>query len=186
MTSTYLQKMETLIREVKIYSQKIGMEFGIEKCAMQLIKSGKPHLADGMELPSQDKIRTLEEKETYKYFGILKVSTIKLREMKDQIKEEYLRRTRKLLETKLYSRYPIKGINTWAVSLVRYSDYYCSGPDKNLSKWTKEQGNYWPYTRHYIIETTLTDYVYLGRREEDDLPALKTVLTHRYNDSRTA
>ena len=28
---------------------------------------------------------------------------------------------RKLLETKLYSRNLIKGINTWAVSLVRYS-----------------------------------------------------------------
>ena len=31
------------------------------------IKIGKRHLTDGMELPNQGKIRTLEEKETYKY-----------------------------------------------------------------------------------------------------------------------
>ena len=30
-------------------------------------------------------------------------------------------RTRKLLETKLYSKHLIKGKNTWAVPLVRYS-----------------------------------------------------------------
>ena len=35
---------------------------------MLVMKSGK-HLTDGMELPSQDKIRTFGEKETYKYLG---------------------------------------------------------------------------------------------------------------------
>ena len=41
--------------------------------------------------------------------------------MKDKIQKEYLRRTRKLLETKLFSRNLIKGIYTWAVPLVSYS-----------------------------------------------------------------
>ena len=31
----------------------------------------------------------------------------------------------------------------------------------------------------------LTDYMYQERREEEDLSALKTVLKHPYNDSRT-
>ena len=53
--------------------------------------------------------------------GILEADTIKQVEMKDKIQKEYLRRTRKLPETKLSSRNLIKGINTWAVSLVRYS-----------------------------------------------------------------
>ena len=30
------------------------MEFGIEKCAMLVMKSGKRHMTDGMELPNQD------------------------------------------------------------------------------------------------------------------------------------
>ena len=72
------------------------------------MQSGKRHLIDGMELPSQDKIRTLGEKETYKYLGILEADTIKQVEMKEKIKKEYLRRTRKLLQTKLCSRNLIK------------------------------------------------------------------------------
>ena len=55
------KELETLIHAVRIYSQNIGMEFGIEKCAMLVIKSGKRHMSDGMELPNQDKIRTLGE-----------------------------------------------------------------------------------------------------------------------------
>ena len=46
-------------------------------------------------------------------------------------RKEYFRRTRKLLETKLSGRNLIKGINTWAVPLVRYS-----GP---FLKWTQEE-----------------------------------------------
>ena len=61
-----------------MYSHDIGMEFGIEKCAILVIKSGQRHMTDGMEPPHQDKIRTLTDKVTYKYLGILAVDTIKL------------------------------------------------------------------------------------------------------------
>ena len=37
----YEKEMETLIHAVRIYSQDIGMEFGIEKSAMLAMKSGK-------------------------------------------------------------------------------------------------------------------------------------------------
>ena len=57
------KEQETLIHTVRIYSQDIGIEFGIEKCAMLVVKSGKRHLTDGRELPNQDKIRMLREKE---------------------------------------------------------------------------------------------------------------------------
>ena len=113
------KELETLIHAVRIYSQHIGMEFSIEKCAMLVRKSGKRHMTDGMELPNHDKIRTLGESETYKYLGILEADTIKQVEMKDKIRKEYLR-TRKLHETELYSRNLIKEIDTWAVPLVRY------------------------------------------------------------------
>ena len=61
------KELETLIHAVRIYSQDIGMEFGIEKCATLVMKSGKRHLTDRMELPNQDNIRTFAENETYKY-----------------------------------------------------------------------------------------------------------------------
>ena len=125
------KELETPIHAVRIYSQDIRMEFGIEKCAMLVTKSGKRHMTDGMELPNHDKIRTLGENETYKYLGILEADTIKQVQMKDNIRKEYLRRTRKLLETKLSSRNLIKGINAWAVPLVRYS--------RPFLKWTRDE-----------------------------------------------
>ena len=95
------------------------------------MKSGKRHLTDGIELPNQDKIRTLAENETYKYLEILEADTIKQVEMKNKIQKEYLRRTRKPLETKHNSRNLIQGINTWAVPLFRYS-----GP---FLEWTRDE-----------------------------------------------
>ena len=71
------KELETLIHAVRIYSQDIGMEFGIEKCVMLVMNSRKWHLTDGMEQPNQDKIRTLAENEAYKYLGILQADTIK-------------------------------------------------------------------------------------------------------------
>ena len=60
------------------------MEFGIEKCAMLVMKSGKRQITDGVELPNQDKIRTLGEKETYSYLSILEADTITQVEMKEK------------------------------------------------------------------------------------------------------
>ena len=88
------KERETLIHAVRIYSQDIGLEFGRGKCAMLVMKSGKRHMTDGMELPNHDRIRTLEENETNKYLGILEADTIKQVKMKDIIRKEYLRRTR--------------------------------------------------------------------------------------------
>ena len=63
--------------------------------------------------------------------GILEADAIKQVEMKGKIKKEYLRRTRKLLEIKLYSKNLIKGINTWAGPFIRYLEPFL--------KWTREE-----------------------------------------------
>ena len=51
--------------------------------------------------------------------------------MKENITKEYKRRVRKVLETKLNGENMIKGINIWAVSLIRYSAAFLD--------WTKEE-----------------------------------------------
>ena len=88
------KELGALIHTIRIYSQDIRMEFGIEKCALLVMESVKRYLTDGIELPNQGKIRTLAENETYKYLGILEADTIKQVEMKNKIQKEYLRRTR--------------------------------------------------------------------------------------------
>ena len=61
---------------------------------MLIIKSVQQQMMEGMKLPNQEKIRTLKEKETYKYLEILEVDIIKQVEMKERIKKEYPRRMR--------------------------------------------------------------------------------------------
>ena len=51
--------METLIQTIKIYSQDIGIDFGLE--------SWKKEAAEGIELSNQENIKTAEEKENYKW-----------------------------------------------------------------------------------------------------------------------
>ena len=86
-------------------------------------------MTEGMELPNQEKIRTLGEKETCKYLGILEAGTIKQVEIK-----EYIKRTKKLLETKLNSRNHIKEINTRATPSYDTQDRCWSGTQKTLNK----------------------------------------------------
>ena len=42
------KELETPIHTVRIYSREIGMKFGIEKCAMLVMKSCKRHQIDGI------------------------------------------------------------------------------------------------------------------------------------------
>ncbi len=53
--------METQIQAMRINNQTLGIEFGIEKYAMLVMKSGKRQMKEGID---HEKIRTLQEKET--------------------------------------------------------------------------------------------------------------------------
>ena len=64
------KEMETLIQ------MNVGMEFGIKKCAILTMKRVGGINDEGIKLPNQKRIRTLEEKEN-KYVGILEADTIK-------------------------------------------------------------------------------------------------------------
>ena len=57
---------------------------------MLVMKSGKRQMTEGIELPNQDKIRTLGENETYKYLGILEADPFKQVLMKDNIQNNIL------------------------------------------------------------------------------------------------
>ena len=105
------------------------------------MKSGKRHMTDGMELPNHNRIRTHEEKETYKYLDIVEADTIKQVQMKDTTRKEYLRRTRKLHETKLSSRNLIRNKYLGCAPSQILGTLSHVGPERNLNKGNKEQEN---------------------------------------------
>ena len=54
-------KIKGLVSTVEVFSQDIGMEFGIKKCGVIIMNRGKVKSTDSTELPSGEAIREIEE-----------------------------------------------------------------------------------------------------------------------------
>ena len=119
--------LDSLVRTVRVFSEDIGMEFGIEKCAMLVMEKGKIVKSVGIELPDGKVIKLLQEGKSYKYLGILEADKFLEEKMKMNVSKEYIiRRLRKVMKPKLNGRNLVHGVNTWAVSLLRYSAAFFS------------------------------------------------------------
>ena len=86
------EKLDSLVQTIRIFSKDIGMEFGIEKCAMLVIEKGKIVKSVGIELPDGKVITSLQKGESYKYLGILEAERFLGEEMKLKVSKEYFRR----------------------------------------------------------------------------------------------
>ena len=53
--------LDSLVQTVRVLSEDIGMEFGIEKCAMLLMEKGQIVKSVGMELSDDKVIKSLQE-----------------------------------------------------------------------------------------------------------------------------
>ena len=56
--------LNSLVQTVRVFSDDIGMEFGIGKCAMLVIEKGNIVKSVGIELPDGKVIKSLQEGET--------------------------------------------------------------------------------------------------------------------------
>ena len=118
--------LDSLIQTVRIFSEDIGMDFGIEKCAMLVTEKGKIVKSVGKELPDGKVIKSLQEGESYKYLGILEADKFLEQKMKLNVSKDYIRRLRKVLKSKLNGGSLVRGVNTWVVSLLRFSAAFVS------------------------------------------------------------
>ena len=125
-----LDQIDSLVQTVHIFSTDIGMEFGLKKCGVLIMKRGKLVKLEGVTLPDGHVMREVEQ-DGYKYLGIVELDKIKEAEMKDQFRKEYIRRLRLVLKSKLNGRNKITAINTWAVAVLRYGG--------GLISWTEEE-----------------------------------------------
>ena len=121
--------MDPLVQTVRVFRKDIGMEFGIEKCAVLVMDKGKIVKSVGIQLPDGNVINSLQEGESYKYLGILEADKFLEEKMKLNVLKEYIRRLRKVFKSKLNVWNLVRGVNTWEISLARYSAVFFS--------WTK-------------------------------------------------
>ena len=96
MDSRSKKGLDSLVQTVCVFSGDIGMEFGIEKCAMLVMENGKIMKSVGIELPDGKVIKSLQESESYKYLGILKADKFLEEKMKLNVSKEYIRRLRRV------------------------------------------------------------------------------------------
>ena len=65
------KSLESLIQTVRVFSNNIGMEFGVEKCAVLKMKKGKMANSDEIALPNKTTMKGLKEGDSCKYLGIM-------------------------------------------------------------------------------------------------------------------
>ena len=87
--------LDSLVQTVCVFSENIGMEFGVEKCAMLVMKKGKIVKSVGIELPDGKVIKSLQEGESYKYLGSLEADKFLEEKMKLNVLKAYIRRIKK-------------------------------------------------------------------------------------------
>ena len=143
------------------------MEFGIEKCAMLVMEKGKIVKSVGIELPGSKVVRSLQEGESYKYLGILEGDKFLEEKMNLIVLKEYLRRLRKVLKSKLNGGNLVRGVNTLAVSLLRYSAAFVSCRKTELQAIDRKTRKLFTIYGALNPKSDVDNYIYLEKKEEE-------------------
>ena len=100
----------------------------------------------------------------YKYLGILQADQIWYTEMKKKVADKYLRILRKILGSKLNGGNIIKGLNTWTVSLLRYSEAFIDWNCAELAQL--DRGTRKLMTMHNALhQKSNVDRLYIPKKE---------------------
>ena len=85
------KELVSLVHTIHIFSKDIGLEFGMENCAVLAIEKGKIVKSVTIELPDAKVIMSLQESESYNYLGIIQVERFLGEYMKLKVSREYFR-----------------------------------------------------------------------------------------------
>ena len=89
------------------------MKFGMEKCAMLVMKKGKIVKTVDIELPDGKVIKLLQEGQSYKYLGILGEDTLLSKWMKMKVSKQLRNDLRPISNDQNL----VSGADIWTVSL---------------------------------------------------------------------
>ena len=94
------------------------------------MKRSKVVKYENVDLPDGRRMKSAEE-DGYKYLGILQYNEVLHAEMKIRLQNEYYRRLKRILKSKLNGMNVIIAVNTWAMSVLRY--------EARVISWTKAE-----------------------------------------------
>ena len=90
-------------------------------CATASVARGKQIESSNVDLPNDVTIQILNILDSYKYLGVFENNVVKDSEVKSLVITNYKKRVRKILKSAWNGRNIIIAINTWAISLIRYT-----------------------------------------------------------------
>ena len=70
-------QLSSLLETVKIYSDDIGMQFGLDKCAVIDVKKGSVTMTENLEMMEGEEVRGLGTNDSYKYLGVMESDCVK-------------------------------------------------------------------------------------------------------------
>ena len=100
--------LDILLGIVHTFSKDIGMDFGLDKCAICVIKKGKKIKSPDKEISEGKFIHDLESDATYKYLGIEENAKIEHKSLRLKAKKEYIKRLKKICRSQLSPKNKIK------------------------------------------------------------------------------
>ena len=157
-------QIDALAQTVHAVSEDIGMELGIKKCGILLLKRGKVVSADGITLPDEQVMKEINDT-GYKYLGILEYDEMKGEKMKDVFIAEYKRRLKLVLKSKLSGIN--KAINKWAVAVLRYGFGVLDWRKDELRGMDRMTAKIMTIVEHSTLRVMLTGCMCHGTMEED-------------------
>ena len=85
-------QLEVLSRTVHMFSDDVGLTFGLDKCAKLSVLRGRLNPSVDVVLPAGVRIRELSVGEAYKYLGLFEAEGLDCSRSKKLIVETYLQR----------------------------------------------------------------------------------------------
>ena len=69
-------QIDSVVQTVNIFDEDIGVQFGLNKCGVLVLKKGKVVKQNGISLPNGQVKKDIDEN-GYKYLGIVEINKIK-------------------------------------------------------------------------------------------------------------
>ena len=111
------RELNSLIQTVRIFSEDVGMVFGLDKSALLVLKRGKMVRTEGTELPDGKRMREINL-DGYKYLGVLAVRFDHESRIKGKNEKRIHQKSKKVTQIK------IKWRNSYSRDECMSSGYY--------------------------------------------------------------
>ena len=116
-----------------------------------------------------------DRKDGFKYLGILEYDRVKEQEMKDKSRNEYFRRAKLILKSKMNGRNKIMAMNTWAVSILRYGVGILKWNKNELQEMDRKTRKFMTMKENCTQEMMLHVCMFLRKVVKEDLLDVKIV-----------